>query len=165
MYNQLVKKLKVCYHIRKSQPLVPNLSQINQTHSPKPYFLMIHFNIMLPSTTTFRLSKQNLSDPCTLHSHPLEYKVSSSSLAWRPVMGHSFPWISWQQDFYKVGLSNLCPNPTWRTKPPYSWPLETGWRSYTPRHWIPMLFAFYKTHELHWDYLYPSVTTWRQYKV
>jgi hypothetical protein len=25
--------------------------------------------------------------------------------------------------------------PTWRTRSPYLYPLETGWPSYTPRHW------------------------------
>jgi hypothetical protein len=34
------------------------------------------------------------SGPCT-----------SSSSAWQPFIGHSIPWISWQQDFYRVGLS------------------------------------------------------------
>jgi hypothetical protein len=29
-------------------------------------------------------------------------------------------WISWQQNFYKVGPST--PRPTWRTRPPYLWP-------------------------------------------
>jgi hypothetical protein len=26
-------------------------------------------------------------------------------------MGHSLPWISWQHDFYRVGLSTSCPTP------------------------------------------------------
>jgi hypothetical protein len=33
----------------------------------------------------------------------------------------------------------------------------TRWPSYTPRHWVPILFAFYDTHELRWDYSYPPV--------
>jgi hypothetical protein len=33
--------------------------------------------------------------------------------------------------------------PTWRTRSPYLYPLETGWSSYNPRHRIPILVAFY----------------------
>jgi hypothetical protein len=51
--------------------------------------------------------------------------------------------------------------PTWRTRPPYLWPPETGWPSYTPRHWVHILVAFYDTHEVRWDYSYPPVTTRR----
>jgi hypothetical protein len=51
--------------------------------------------------------------------------------------------------------------PIWRTRPPYLWPQETGWSSYTPRHWVPILVAFYDMHELCWDYSYPPVTTRR----
>jgi hypothetical protein len=36
--------------------------------------------------------------------------LSSSSLAWQPLMGHSLPWISWQQNFYRVGAVNPTPN-------------------------------------------------------
>jgi hypothetical protein len=49
--------------------------------------------------------------------------------------------------------------PTWRTRPPHLWPPETGWPSYTPRHWVPILVAFYDTHELRWDCSYRPVTT------
>jgi hypothetical protein len=35
--------------------------------------------------------------------------------------------------------------PTWRTRPPYLWPPEIGWPSYSPRHWVPILVAFYDT--------------------
>jgi hypothetical protein len=49
--------------------------------------------------------------------------------------------------------------PTWRARPPYLWPPETGWPSYTPRHWVPILVVFYDTHELRWDCSYPPVTT------
>jgi hypothetical protein len=33
--------------------------------------------------------------------------------------------------------------PTWRTRPPYLRPPETGWPSYIPMHWVPILVAFY----------------------
>jgi hypothetical protein len=39
-------------------------------------------------------------------------------------------------------------------------PPETGWHSYKPRHWVPILIAFYDLHRLWWDYSYPPVTTW-----
>jgi hypothetical protein len=34
-------------------------------------------------------------------------------------------------------------------------PLVTGWPSYTPRHRIPILVAFYDMHGLQWDYSFP----------
>src|SRR5215470_11796672 len=42
--------------------------------------------------------------------------------------------------------------PTWRTRPPSLYPPETGWPSYTPRHWVLILVAFYDTHGLRWSY-------------
>jgi hypothetical protein len=45
--------------------------------------------------------------------------------------------------------------PTWRTRSPYSYPLETGWPNYTPRHRILILVAFYDTHGLQWDFSLP----------
>jgi hypothetical protein len=49
--------------------------------------------------------------------------------------------------------------PTWRTRSPYLWPPETGWPSCTPRHWVPILVAFYGMHGLQWDYsLIPATT-------
>jgi hypothetical protein len=29
---------------------------------------------------------------------------------------------------------------------------EAGWPGYTPRHWIPVLVAFFDTHRVHWGY-------------
>jgi hypothetical protein len=37
--------------------------------------------------------------------------IITSSLAWRTFMDHSLPWISWQQDFYRVWLSTPRPTP------------------------------------------------------
>jgi hypothetical protein len=38
-------------------------------------------------------------------------------------------------------------------------PLETGWPSCTPRHWVPILVAFYDMHGLQWDCsLIPATT-------
>jgi hypothetical protein len=44
---------------------------------------------------------------------------------------------------------------TWRTRSPCLYPLETGWPSYTPRHRVPILVAFYDMHGLQWDYSFP----------
>jgi hypothetical protein len=88
--------------------------------------------------------------------------LSSSPLVWQPPMVHSLPWISWQQNFYRVGLSTPRPTATWRTRPPYLWPPETGWPSYTPRHWVPIWVVSYDTHELRWDCCYTPVTTRRK---
>jgi hypothetical protein len=38
-------------------------------------------------------------------------------------------------------------------------PPETGWPSYTPRHWVPILVAFYDMHGLQWDYSLILATT------
>jgi hypothetical protein len=47
--------------------------------------------------------------------------------------------------------------PTWRTRSPYLYPLETGWPSYnTPRHRVPILVAFYDMHGLQRDYSFPQ---------
>jgi hypothetical protein len=92
---------------------------------------------------------------------------SSSFLTWQPCIGHSLPWISWQQDFYRVGLSTPRPTPNLGVPacdvPPYLWPQERGWPSYTPRHWLPILVAFYDMHGLQWDYSLIPVTTRRMY--
>ena len=43
--------------------------------------------------------------------------------------------------------------------PPYLYPLEAGWPSYTPRHWVLIFIAFYDSHELRWDYSFPRSHT------
>jgi len=45
--------------------------------------------------------------------------------------------------------------PTWRTRSPDLYPVETGWSSCTPRHRVPILVAFYDTHVLQWDHSFP----------
>jgi hypothetical protein len=45
--------------------------------------------------------------------------------------------------------------PTWRTRSPYFYPLENEWHSYTPKHRVPILVAFYDMRALQWDYSFP----------
>jgi hypothetical protein len=55
--------------------------------------------------------------------------------------------------FLRWGRQPHAQPPTWRIRSPYLYPLETGWPSYTPRHWVPVLVAFYDMHGLlQWDY-------------
>jgi hypothetical protein len=51
----------------------------------------------------------------------------------------------------------LAPRPTPTLEDLY--PPETGLLSYTPRHRVPILVAYYDTHGLRWDYSYSPVTT------
>ena len=42
---------KVHYCMQRCRPPLPILSQLDSVHTPKSYFLKIHLNIILPSTT------------------------------------------------------------------------------------------------------------------
>jgi hypothetical protein len=53
---------KVHYCVDKSQPIIPNLSQINSVHAPS-YFLKIHFNIILSCTTRSSNCYRSLTFP------------------------------------------------------------------------------------------------------
>jgi hypothetical protein len=56
--------------------------------------------------------------------------------------------------FLRWGRQPHAQLPTWRIRSPYLYPLETGWPSYTPRHRVPILVAFYDMRGLRWDYSY-----------
>jgi hypothetical protein len=48
------------------------------------------------------------------------------------------------------------PTPDWWFRSPYLYPLETGWSSSTPGHWVSILVASYDTHVLQGAILVPS---------
>jgi hypothetical protein len=54
--------------------------------------------------------------------------------------------------FPGMGCQPNAQPPTWSTRSSYLYPLETGWPSYTPRHLVPILVAFYDMHGLQWVY-------------
>jgi hypothetical protein len=95
--------------------------------------------------------------PCSLvgHHHHHHHHLWHDSPLWTITF---LLWISWLQALYWVGCHHRAQPPPWMTRPPYLWPPETGWPSYTPGHWVPILVVFYDTHELRWDYSYPPVT-------
>jgi hypothetical protein len=82
-------------------------------------------------------------------------------MALQPKSGPGLPFFGFHNNNLYTGLycySSAQP-PTWRTRSPYLWPPETGWPRYTPRHWVPILVAFYDSHGLQRDYsLIPATT-------
>jgi hypothetical protein len=96
---------------------------------------------------------------------------ASSSLACQHFMRHSLPQKSKllaisSLDVLTIGfLQHQAVNPTPNPQPwgpgLCIWLPKTGWPSYTPWHWVPILVTFYDMHELRWDYHYPPVTTQR----
>jgi hypothetical protein len=96
--------------------------------------------------------------PNIIRTYLLTYKSSSFSLEHRAstiFSPEAVAEVSVAFNFFlyrdRVASPVLQP-PTWRTRSPYLYPLETGWLSYnTPRHRVPILVASYDTHGLRWD--------------
>jgi hypothetical protein len=61
--------------------------------------------------------------------------------------------------FLRGGVFNPTPNPQPGGTGPIFITPGTGWPSYTPRHCVPILVAFYDKHGLQWDYSLIPVTT------
>jgi hypothetical protein len=127
-------------------------------------FNSIQFELLAASLNKLQISKQIRVWKIlnrVVASFPSSSSSSSSSLALHPFMGHSLPWISWQQDFYRVGLSTPRPIPYLENQA--SVLVTPGYKvtQLYPKHWVPILVTFYDTHELRWDYSYPPVTTRR----
>ena len=57
---------KVHYNIHKCLPPVPTLTQIKPVQVSPPYFLKIHFNIILQSTSEFSY---------VLHAPPISFLI------------------------------------------------------------------------------------------
>jgi hypothetical protein len=76
-------------------------------------------------------------------------------------MGHSLIGLPDNGIFTGWGCQPHAQPPAWRTRPRYLLPSQTDRVTHlTPWYWVPILVAFYGTHELRWDYSYPPVTTW-----
>jgi hypothetical protein len=71
-------------------------------------------------------------------------------------------WFPNRQFFTGWGSQPHAQPPTWRTGPIFITP-GTGWPSYAPRHWVPILVAFKDMHRLQWDYSLILATTWDVY--
>jgi len=59
--------------------------------------------------------------------------------------------VSWLEFLSRVKES-ASRQPNWWIRPPYLCPLETGWSSYTSKHWVSIILASYDRHCLRWGY-------------
>jgi hypothetical protein len=57
--------------------------------------------------------------------------------------------------FYSDRLSACRPTPNLKGQSAEFITPGAGWPSYTPRHWVPNLVAFYDLHGHQWDYSFP----------
>jgi hypothetical protein len=146
-------------------------------HTVKTKYCWVHCrtSCMAPScpqasctkTSTSLLVAHNCTRPCTLPRNETKMYTCQhlSHHRWHdsPLWAIAFLEFPDNRIFTGRGCEPHAQPPTWRTRPSYLWPPETGWPSYTPSHWVPILVAFCDMHELCWDYSYPPVTTRRQH--
>jgi hypothetical protein len=85
--------------------------------------------------------------------------LHSSFLSCQPFMGHSLPWISWQQDFYRVGQQTPCPAPNLEDHASIFVTSRDRMTQLYSQELYPFLVIFYDMLDLRWDYYYPPVTT------
>jgi hypothetical protein len=123
-----------------------------QLYLTLPYFILlclirkvcvIMACLLTTTTTTTNNNNNNNNLLCSL------WNIGSQQLSVAEVS------IAFEFFYRDRVASPMLQPPTWRTRSPYLYPLETGWPSYTPRHWVPILVAFYDMHGLQWDYSFP----------
>ena len=83
----IVWNQKVHYHIYKSLPPVPILSQINPVHAFQSHSLKIRFNIILPSmprssNLSLYLGSPHQNTVCTCHACHMCYMPCPSNSSW-----------------------------------------------------------------------------------
>jgi hypothetical protein len=81
-------------------------------------------------------------------------------MALQPNSGPGLPfWDFLTVTFYGAGLLVQNPTPNLEDQVSVFMTPGTGWPSYTPRHWVPILVAFYDMNGLQWEYsLIPATT-------
>ena len=83
--------------------------------------------------------------------------ASIIDLLLKPFRGHISGFLT--DSFLWDGVINLMPNTQSGGLGSIFITPGTGWPSYTPKHWVPILVAFYDMQGLQWDYTLIPITT------